>query len=114
MIRNDFYSIFFNSCSFLFDIIQACRSIAMKVNDGVLIPDQIDETYFKHELETKMIDFPYPDLVIRTSGEERLSNFMLWQMAYSELYFTTKLFPDFGENDLIEALLTYQEKRRHQ
>ncbi|GKB79913.1 dehydrodolichyl diphosphate synthase 2-like protein [Tanacetum coccineum] len=97
-----------------YDIIQACRSIAMKVNDGVLIPNQIDETHFKHELETKMTDFPYPDLLIRTSGEERLSNFMLWQMAHSELYFTKKLFPDFGVNDLIEALITYQERRRQQ
>nr|GEY90818.1 dehydrodolichyl diphosphate synthase 2-like [Tanacetum cinerariifolium] len=97
-----------------YDIIQACRSIAMKVNDGVLIPNQIDETHFKHQLETKMTDFPYPDLLIRTSGEERLSNFMLWQMAYSEHYFTKKLFPDFGVNDLIEALITYQERRRQQ
>lgn len=94
------------------DILQACRSIATKVKDGILAPNQINETCFKQELYTKTNDFPYPDLVIRTSGEIRLSNYMLWQMACSELYFTKTNFPDFGENELIEALFVYQETRR--
>ncbi|KAI3806310.1 hypothetical protein L1987_22209 [Smallanthus sonchifolius] len=94
------------------DILQACRSITTKVKDGILVPNQINETHFKQELYTKTNEFPYPDLVIRTSGEIRLSNFMLWQMAYSELYFTKKYFPDFGEDDLIKALLAFQETRR--
>nr|XP_043635484.1 (2Z,6Z)-farnesyl diphosphate synthase CPT6, chloroplastic-like [Erigeron canadensis] len=92
------------------DIIQACKNIAAKVKDGILVPTQISEDLFKHELGTKMIEFPYPDLVVRTSGEIRLSNFMLWQMAYSELYFTAKMFPDFEEDDLMKALLAFQDK----
>ncbi|XP_071737931.1 dehydrodolichyl diphosphate synthase 2-like [Rutidosis leptorrhynchoides] len=95
-----------------YDIIQACKSIAAQVKDGVLVPNQINEKCFTQELCTKMNDFPYPDLVIRTSGEIRLSNFMLWQMAYSELYFTKKYFPDFKENDLIEAIVAFQEIRK--
>ncbi|KAD6119876.1 hypothetical protein R6Q59_025899 [Mikania micrantha] len=94
------------------DILQACRTIATKVKDGNLVPNQINETCIKQELYTKTNEFPYPDLVIRTSGEIRLSNFMLWQMACSELYFIKKKFPDFGEDDLIQALLAYQETRR--
>ena len=92
-----------------YDILQACRSLVTQVKDGVLIPSQINEKAFIQELETKKIDFPYVDLVIRTSGEIRLSNFMLWQMADSEIYFVQKCFHDFKEKDLIEALLKYQE-----
>ncbi|KAI3760411.1 hypothetical protein L1987_50806 [Smallanthus sonchifolius] len=90
------------------DIIRACRSLATQVKDGVILSNQINETIFAQELYTKFVDFPCPDLVIRTSGEIRISNFMLWQMAYSNLYFTKKYFPDFGPNDLIEALLAFQ------
>ncbi|KAF5795947.1 putative ditrans,polycis-polyprenyl diphosphate synthase ((2E,6E)-farnesyl diphosphate specific) [Helianthus annuus] len=90
------------------DIIKACKNLATQVKDGVILPNQINENIFAQQLYTNYIDFPCPDLVIRTSGEIRISNFMLWQMAYSKLYFTKKYFPDFGENDLIEALRAFQ------
>ncbi|MFS7964780.1 putative ditrans,polycis-polyprenyl diphosphate synthase ((2E,6E)-farnesyl diphosphate specific) [Helianthus anomalus] len=90
------------------DIIKACKNLANQVKDGVILPNQINENIFAQQLYTNYIDFPCPDLVIRTSGEIRISNFMLWQMAYSKLYFTKKYFPDFGEDDLIEALRAFQ------
>ncbi|GKB36122.1 cis-prenyltransferase 4, chloroplastic-like protein [Tanacetum coccineum] len=89
------------------DITQACKSIATKVKDGVILPNQINEKIFQQELYTNYINFPCPDLVIRTSGEIRLSNFMLWQTAYCKLFFVKKYFPAFGETDLIEILLGY-------
>lgn len=94
-----------------YDIIQACQSVATKVKDGVLRLEDINEDLIKHELESKYTEFPYPDLLIRTSGEYRLSNFMLWQLAYSELFFAKYLFPDFGETEFIEAISLFQNRR---
>uniref|UniRef100_A0A0V0GV95 Putative ovule protein n=1 Tax=Solanum chacoense TaxID=4108 RepID=A0A0V0GV95_SOLCH len=75
------------------DILQATTSIASKVNNGHLAVKDIDNNIFEQELETHCAEFPEPDLLIRTSGEQRISNFMLWQLAYTELYFAKKLFP---------------------
>jgi ditrans,polycis-polyprenyl diphosphate synthase len=97
------------------DIVQACRSLAQKVHDRRLRPEDIDESLFAAELETSPADeheLPYPDLLIRTSGELRLSNFLLWQSAYSELFFTDTLWPDFGEADYLEALISFQSRDR--
>ncbi|KAK3035437.1 hypothetical protein RJ639_032862 [Escallonia herrerae] len=97
-----------------YDITQACKSVAKKVKDGRIRLQDIDEALFEQELETKCIQFPQPDLLIRTSGELRVSNFMLWQTAYTELVFVEKLFPDFGEADFIAALGSFQKRgRRH-
>ncbi|GFQ00810.1 dehydrodolichyl diphosphate synthase 2 [Phtheirospermum japonicum] len=79
-----------------YDITQANKKIAKKVKDGVLQVEDIDDTLFEQHLETSGIELSNPDLMIRTSGELRVSNFMLWQLAYSELFFVDKLFPDFG------------------
>ncbi|KAK2969187.1 hypothetical protein RJ640_025900 [Escallonia rubra] len=95
-----------------YDITQACKSIAKKVKDGLLPLQEIDEALFQQELETKCIEFPQPDLLIRTSGELRVSNFMLWQMAYTELVFVEKLYPDFGEADFIAAVSSFQKRGR--
>uniref|UniRef100_A0ACD5WBV9 Uncharacterized protein n=1 Tax=Avena sativa TaxID=4498 RepID=A0ACD5WBV9_AVESA len=95
------------------DIVQACRNLAHKVHEKVLRPEDIDETLFANELQTSLTDeFPYPDLLIRTSGELRLSNFLLWQTAYSELFFTDTLWPDFGEADYLEALRSFHGRDR--
>ncbi|KAM7522078.1 hypothetical protein LguiA_011980 [Lonicera macranthoides] len=97
-----------------YDILQACKSVASKVKDGLLQLEDINESVFELELETKCTEFPSADLVIRTSGAHRLSNFMLWQAAYSELFFVEKLFPDIEEEDFIEALKSYRKKeKRH-
>ncbi|GMG98330.1 hypothetical protein Nepgr_000170 [Nepenthes gracilis] len=95
-----------------YDIIQACRSIAQKVKDGVVRLEDIDETLIEQELQTNCTDFPYPDLFIRTSGELRVSNFLLWQLAYTELFFVDALWPDFGEEDFVAALRSFQRRER--
>lgn len=92
------------------EIVNAARSIAREVADGKLDVEEIDEKVFASRLYTA--DVPDPDLVIRTSGEVRLSNFLLYQTAYSELYFTPTLFPDFDENEYTKALLEYQNRKR--
>ncbi len=92
------------------EILHACRSLARRVADGELKPDAIDEEAFRGELYAPEI--PDPDLVIRTSGEYRLSNFLIWQTAYSEIYFTPVLWPDFGERELLEAVNDYQGRER--
>ncbi|VAH66067.1 unnamed protein product [Triticum turgidum subsp. durum] len=95
------------------DIVQACRSLAQKVRGELLRPEDIDESLFAGELETSRgTELPCPDLLIRTSGELRLSNFLLWQSAYSELFFTDTLWPDFGEADYLEALCSFQSRDR--
>lgn len=94
------------------DILRATKSIASKVNNGHLAAKDIDERLFEQALETHCVEFPEPDLLIRTSGEQRVSNFMLWQLAYSELYFANKLFPDMEEVDFIEALMSFQQRQR--
>jgi undecaprenyl diphosphate synthase len=75
-----------------------------------LNPDKINETLFEKHLSTNGI--PDPDLLIRTSGELRISNFLLWQMAYTELYFTYKLWPDFGKEDFYKAIIDFQKRER--
>ncbi|PIN20772.1 cis-prenyltransferase [Handroanthus impetiginosus] len=96
-----------------YDITQATKKIATKVKDGVLQVEDINENLFEQHLDTNGIEFPNPDLLIRTSGDLRVSNFMLWQLAYTELLFVDKLFPDFNEADLIDALATFQRRQRH-
>ncbi|OUZ99081.1 Decaprenyl diphosphate synthase-like [Macleaya cordata] len=95
-----------------YDIVQACQSIAYKVKDGLIKPEDIDESLISQELETNCTEFPYPDLLIRTSGELRMSNFMLWQLAYTELFFVNSLWPDFGEKEFAEALHSFQQRQR--
>jgi undecaprenyl diphosphate synthase len=92
------------------DVVEATRRIAAAAASGRITPDQIDEQMFQSELMTEGI--PDPDLLIRTSGELRLSNFLLFQLAYTELYFTETLWPDFRERDLLRALCAYQARAR--
>ncbi len=92
------------------EIIAMTKRIAEKVQKGILHPDQIDETIIEDNLETSGV--PDPELLIRTSGEMRISNFLLWQMAYTEFYFTSKLWPDFRKEDLYEAICAYQKRER--
>ena len=92
------------------EIIHALRKIAHKVKAGDLNVDQIDETVFAGYLYTAGL--PDPDLLIRTSGELRISNFLLWQLAYTELYITNTLWPDFTEEDLLLAINDYQKRER--
>ncbi|KAM3262554.1 hypothetical protein ACQJBY_052964 [Aegilops geniculata] len=95
------------------DILQACQKLAQKVHNKLLRPEDIDESLFADELQTSWTDkFPYPDLLIRTSGEQRLSDFMLWQSAYTELFFTDTLWPDFGKAEYLEALMSFQSRDR--
>ncbi|KAI3833685.1 hypothetical protein MKX03_004020 [Papaver bracteatum] len=95
-----------------YDLVQACQSISQKVKDGKIEPEDIDETLINQELETSCTKYPYPDLLIRTSGELRISNFMLWQLAYTELLFVESLWPDFGESEFLEALRSFQRRQR--
>ncbi|PJJ84468.1 isoprenyl transferase [Mucilaginibacter auburnensis] len=92
------------------EILNAVRSIALKVKDGLIDADNIDEQLFSDNLYTH--NMPEPELMIRTSGEHRISNYLLWQIAYAELYFTPKLWPDFRREDLFEAILDYQKRER--
>lgn len=92
------------------EITRAVKNIGRDVREGLLHVDDIDENKISSYLDTK--DLPDPDLLIRTSGEERISNFMLWQIAYTELYFSEKLWPDFDAQDMAEAILTYQTRER--
>ena len=92
------------------DIANAVRCIAAKVRDGELDLDDIDEDLISSAISTS--DIPDPDLVLRTSGEVRLSNFLLWQMAYSELYFTDVSWPGFRYIDFLRAIRTYQQRKR--
>jgi len=92
------------------DITQACRKLAKRVAAGELAADDISETLINQEISTAGI--PDPDLFIRTSGEYRISNFLLWQAAYSEFYFTDILWPDFDEDAFTEALLKYTNRDR--
>ena len=92
------------------EILEAVRQLAAEVQKGTLTPDQIDETAFGNHLTTS--GMPDPELMIRTSGEMRISNFMLWQLAYSELYMPDVLWPDFRKEHLYEALLSYQQRER--
>jgi len=92
------------------EIVQACRTIALEVKSGTLNVDDIDSSVFERHLQT--IDIPDPDLLIRTSGEQRLSNFLLWQSAYTELIFMNTLWPDFSKKNLEDAIDEYQQRER--
>lgn len=92
------------------EIIEAVRTICYRVKENGLNPAQIDEELFSQYLYTKSI--PDPDLLIRTSGEMRLSNFLLWQSSYTELYVTEVLWPDFTEEDFYQAIWEYQGRQR--
>lgn len=92
------------------DLAQACQQIAAKAQQGQLAVDAIDEALLERHLS--LADLPAVDFLIRTSGEQRLSNFLLWQSAYAELYFSEVLWPDFSEQDLIEALNFYAKRER--
>ncbi len=98
------------SYSSKWEIIEAVKSVAEKVKKNEIAPEKINETVFTSYLTTKNI--PDPELLIRTSGEQRISNFLLWQIAYAELYFTEKLWPDFHKEDFFEAVLDYQNRER--
>ena len=92
------------------EIVSAARRLASDVAEGRLDPSEIDDTAFGQALYTA--GTPDPDLLIRTSGEQRISNFLLWQTAYSEFVFTDTLWPDFGEDDLAAAIQEYQRRDR--
>ncbi len=92
------------------EIVRAVKKIAADVSDNNIDVDAIDSDLVNGYLDTAAI--PSPELLIRTSGEYRLSNFLLWQIAYSELYFTNKYWPDFTKEDLFEAIVDYQKRER--
>ena len=92
------------------EIINAVRKISDKVKNNIISSSDIDESIINQHLYTQ--NLPDVDLVIRTSGEHRISNFLLWQIAYAEFYFTEVLWPDFRENDLYEAIISYQKRER--
>ncbi|HEY5626770.1 MAG TPA: isoprenyl transferase [Nitrospira sp.] len=92
------------------EIVDAVRSLVHDARDGKIQPDDIDEATVQQYLSTH--DLPDPDLLIRTSGETRISNFLLWQLAYTELYFTPTLWPDFRRRELLLALLEFQRRER--
>lgn len=92
------------------DIMNGIRSIALEVKEGKLNPAEITEQTLESRLSTA--GMPYPELMIRTSGEQRISNFLLWELAYSELYFSPKLWPDFTREDLYAAIADFQKRER--
>ena len=98
------------SYSSRWELTEAARQMGADVKNGTLDPETITEKTIGNYLTTKNI--PDPDLLIRTSGEIRISNFLLWQIAYSELYFTETLWPDFKEEDLYKAIVDYQSRER--
>ena len=92
------------------EIMNAVKDLATRVEAGELKAVDLDEDVFANALETK--GMPDPELLIRTSGETRISNFLLWQIAYAELYFTPIFWPDFRKKDLYQAILNYQQRER--
>ncbi|MDP2267973.1 MAG: isoprenyl transferase, partial [Deltaproteobacteria bacterium] len=92
------------------EIIKAVNDLIKDIRLGKLTDDDVTKKLFASYLYTA--ELPDPDLLIRTSGEYRLSNFLLWQMAYTEFYFTEVLWPDFGRDDLLEAIVSYQKRER--
>ena len=92
------------------DIVQAARRLAEQVRDGQLAPEEITAALISQELSTG--DIPDPELLIRTSGEHRISNFLLWQMAYTELYFSPVFWPEFRKPHFFEAILDFQRRER--
>ncbi len=98
------------SYSSRWEISNATKKIAVNISNGLLNPDQIDDKLFEKYLTT--CNIPDPELLIRTSGEFRISNFLLWQLAYTELYFTEVLWPDFTAESLYQAIIDYQQRER--
>ncbi|MDG7000838.1 MAG: di-trans,poly-cis-decaprenylcistransferase, partial [Nitrososphaerota archaeon] len=94
------------------EIVDSVKKIAQLVKEGHLDPEEIDQKTVERSLYTSHLPNPDPDLVIRTSGEERLSGFLLWQSAYSELVFVDEYWPDFRKIDLMRAVRTYQRRSR--
>jgi undecaprenyl diphosphate synthase len=92
------------------EIVSMVKTISNKVKNNIISIDNIDELIINQHLYTQ--NLPDVDLLIRTSGEHRISNFLLWQIAYAELYFTDVLWPDFKEDDLHEAIISYQKRER--
>jgi undecaprenyl diphosphate synthase len=92
------------------ELVKAMKKIAADVKEGLIDPDKIDEKLVSGYLETA--DLPDPELLIRTSGELRVSNFLLWQIAYTEIFITPTLWPDFRKEDLYEAICAYQKRER--
>lgn len=106
----DFRVILALSYGFRDDMISAVKKIAIDILDRKYLISGIDEAKINNALSTH--DTPYPDLIIRTSGEQRLSNFLMWESAYAELYFTPIYWPDFNEHDLDDAIAAYQRRSR--
>ncbi len=98
------------SYSSRWEITEAMKQIALEAKQGVINPDEIDQNTISRHMATSFM--PDPELLIRTSGEYRISNFLLWQIAYAELYFTDTLWPDFRREDLYAALINYQSRER--
>ena len=92
------------------EILNTVKEISIKVKNNIISPDKIDESIINEHLYTQ--NSPDVDLLIRTSGEQRISNFLLWQIAYAELYFTSVLWPDFTKQHLYEAIIEYQKRER--
>lgn len=98
------------SYSSRWEIAEAARKLAKMAMEGGIKPEDIDEDVFANSLATAGI--PDPDLLIRTGGEERISNYLLWQIAYSELYFTPVLWPDFSDEEYVDAIIDFQNRER--
>lgn len=98
------------SYSSRWEIIETCKSIASQVKSGEIAVEDITDELFSKNLATK--DIPDPDLLIRTAGDYRISNYLLWQIAYSELYFTQVYWPDFSKEDFYAAVIDYQSRER--
>jgi len=92
------------------EIVEAAKKLAEEVKQGLIQPQEIDEHYFAEHLKTSGV--PDPELLIRTSGELRVSNFLLWQIAYTEIFITPTLWPDFRKENLYEAICAYQKRER--
>ncbi len=92
------------------ELTRAMQQLGRDIAEGILLPDNLSEQDIEARLDTR--DIPSPDLLIRTSGEMRVSNFLLWQIAYAELYFTEALWPDFSRNELMQALQAYSNRQR--
>ncbi len=92
------------------EIVNVIKELSLKVKNNIISTESIDESIINKHLYTQ--NLPDVDLLIRTSGEQRISNFLLWQIAYAELYFTDILWPDFNKEDLYEALINYQNRER--
>jgi undecaprenyl diphosphate synthase len=98
------------SYSSRWEITEAAKKLSAKIINGTVDPDSVNEGTFEKYLSTYGI--PDPELMIRTSGEKRISNFLLWQIAYTELYFTEILWPDFGKEELYKAIIDFQKRER--